>query len=426
MPLLVDAVLAIGIGLFIGLEREHSDVVSRGDAKLDPLPEPLLGVRTFALLALFGWVSAFLRDRHPWLPVGALMAAGAIVTIAAVRRPEVGRGLTTEVAALTTFVLGMLVHSQRGLAVALALGTTLLLISKPWFRTFVPRIMRVDLTSTLQLLIVLAIVLPVLPAQTIDPWHSLSPRRLGLFVALIAAVEYLGYVLHRLLGAQRSAGVTGLVGGLVSSTAVVVAMARAARRTPSMVRPGQLAILLSSTVMLARVFVVSALISVPVATALAPPLGAMALCKLAGALWKWRQVRQGDRQTATSGDLNLTNPFSLLPALQWGALLAVVLLGSAMARDAFGTSGFIITAAISGLVDVDAINLAASRLASGGELDVNVAALAITVAVVSNTIAKSLIAWVSGGRRLGAGVASVFGVAMACAIVVALARVVIP
>lgn len=249
--------------------------------------ESLLGVRTFALLALFGWVSAYSAAAHPWLPVGALVVTGGFVTVAAVRGHEGGRGLTTAMAALTTLVLGMLVHHQRGLAVALALGTALLLISKPWFRALVPRMRRVDLTATLQLLILLAIVLPLLPDEARDPWRVLSPRRLGIFVALIAGIGYVGYVLHRLVGGRRGAGLTGLIGGLVSSTAVTVAMAQEARSAPTMVQPGQLATLLSSAVMLARVLVVSALINRDVTRALSIPLGTMALCTLAGTLWKW-------------------------------------------------------------------------------------------------------------------------------------------
>jgi uncharacterized membrane protein (DUF4010 family) len=177
--------------------------------------------------------------------------------------------------------------------------------------------------------------------------------------------------------------------------------------------------MVASTVMLGRVLVVAALINVRVTKALALPLGAMALCTTAGALWKWRQLRSLDRQPATSREFELTNPFSLLPALQWGVLLAIVLVGSAMARDALGSSGFIASAAISGLVDVDAINLAATRMASNGELDIGVAAVAVTVAVAANTLVKGAIAWIGGGRKFGADVAKVFAVATVVAVIVA-------
>jgi uncharacterized membrane protein (DUF4010 family) len=280
---------------------------------------------------------------------------------------------------------------------------------------------RVDFTATLQLLILLAIILPLLPDEARDPWQVLSPRRIGIFVALIAGMGYVGYVLHRLLGGRRGAGLTGLIGGLVSSTAVTVAMAQKARGAPSMVRPGQLATLLSSAVMLVRVLVVAALVNWNVTIALAGPLGAMALLTTAGALWRWRRLRGADQQT-TTGELELANPFSLVPAVKWGALFAFVLVASAMAREAFGSMGFVATAALSGLVDVDAINLAATRLASSGELDVDVAALAITVAVSSNTLVKGAIAWIGGGRRFGADIVKVFGAAMAVGVAVALTR----
>ncbi len=422
--LLIDAVLAIGIGLFIGLEREHSVAEQEPpEGEAGARRESLLGVRTFALFALLGWVSAYLGLVQPWLPVSALLVAGGLVSVAAARAHGASRGLTTEVAALTTLVLGMLVHYQRAIAVALALGTTLLLISKPWFRALVPRMRRVDFTATLQLLILLAIVLPLLPDVARDPWRVLSPRRLGIFVALIAGIGYVGYVLHRWLGGRRGAVLAGVIGGLVSSTAVTVAMAQGASAAPAMVQPGQLAILLSSAVMLGRVLVVSALINIEVVKALSIPFGTMALCTMAGALWKWQQLRLSAQQAAPTRQLDLKNPFSLLPALKWGILLAAVLVASAIARDAFGSAGFVATAAISGFVDVDAINLAATRLALSGDLDVDVASLAITVAVASNTIVKGAIAWISGGPGFGADIAKVFGIAMASGIIVAVVRI---
>jgi uncharacterized membrane protein (DUF4010 family) len=423
IQVLVDAVTAIGIGLFIGFEREHSVVEAHPDrAAGSPRPDPALGVRTFALLALFGWLAAYVGSAQPWIPLVALLVIGALITSSFVRGLDQSRGLTTEVAALATFLLGLLVHRDRSVAVALALGTTLLLISKPWFRALMPRMRRVDLTATLQLSILFAIVLPLLPEQASDPWRVLSPRRLGMFVALIAGIGYVGYVLHRLLGSQRSAGLTGMIGGLVSSTAVTVAMAQQARRSASMVQPGQLATLLSATVMGLRVLVVAALIHLDVARALVAPLGVMTLGTASGAAWKWRQLRRGEKsQPEATRELELTNPFSLLPALKWGALLALILVASAMARSAFGNSGLIATAAISGFVDVDAINLAASRLAARGEIAPAMAALAITTAITSNTIVKTVIAWVTGGRAFGADIATWSGAATLLGVGVALA-----
>lgn len=420
LPLILHATFAAGIGLLIGLEREHHDSDARTRAAgVNSDVAPLLGVRTFGLLAVFGWAAAYASASYPWLPVAAFVAGSALVTVAAVQTHGNGRALTTEVAALTTLLLGMLVHTQRSIAVALAVLTTLLLMSKPFFREIVPRMRRVDLTATLQLLVLLAIVLPLLPEQARDPWGVLSPRRIGVFVALVAGIGYVGYVLHRVLGARRSAGLTGLVGGFVSSTAVTAAMAQQARSPPSLRRPGQLATLLANTIMFVRVVVVSSLLDVRMIASLALPFAMMALCTLCGALWSWRRMNDESAAQSEGHAVELSNPFSLLPALQWGALLAIILVASAVARNKFGDSGFIATAALSGLIDVDAMTVIATRAMSAGEIDISLASLAITVAVASNTMIKSAIALIAGGSRFGVFVASVLGVTMLVGIVTA-------
>lgn len=414
--LLVQGALAVGLGLMVGLEREHSEVTTE-----TPPGETLLGVRTFALLSLFGWVTAFLGERLPWVPVAGLLTAGGLLAAQYYLARGSGMGLTTEIAALVTFALGMVVRRDRSLAVALALMTTLLLIAKPWVRQVVPKLRRMDLTATLQLLIVLAVVLPLLPAEARDPWRVLSPRKIGLFVTLIAGISYVGYVLTRVVGRQRGAGLTGLVGGLASSTAVTAAMAQESRRAPSMTLPGQLATFLANAVMFARVLVVTAVISREVARALAVPLGAMGAIILGGALWKWRALRRAPQPPPgeAAAEVPLKNPFALLPALKWGLILSVVLVVSAAARDLLGDRGLLAAAAASGLADVDAITLAVSRQAKDGALDESVATLAITIAVMANTAVKGGLAWVTGGRAFGRDVAQVFAASMVIGVTLA-------
>jgi uncharacterized membrane protein (DUF4010 family) len=420
-PLLTESAIAIAIGLTIGLEREHGELTGPEHANGKPLAL-LLGVRSFALLALFGWLCAFAGDTYAWLPPAALLVAGALVILGFLRAPPTaGHGLTTEIAALTTFLLGLLVHVDRRLAVALGLGTTLLLISKPFFQSFLPKLRRVDLTSTLQLLLVLAVVLPLLPDKPVDPWGVLEPRKLGLLVALIAAISWVGYVLNRLFGQRRGAGLTGLVGGLASSTAVTAAMAQDARRAPSMIAPGQLAVFLACTVMLARVEIVTAVISRPVALTLALPLGLMALGMLAGAAWKWSETN-GAPLVEDRRALELQNPFSLLSALKWASLLSIIFVASAGARRLLGDAGLFAAAAASGLADVDAITLAVSKQAAVGEVADSVAALSIIIAIISNTISKAVIAWITGGRAFGADIAKIFAGATVVGAGAALAR----
>ena len=187
-----------------------------------------------------------------------------------------------------------------------------------------------------------------------------------------------------------------------------------------MALPGQLAIFLANMVMFVRVLVVTALIDPTTALALALPLGLMAVVMLAGAGWKFLALRRrkNDDQRRPEA-VALSNPFALLPALKWGVVLSVVLVASAVAQQHFGDRGLYITAAASGLADVDAVTLAVSRQSQQGTLAATVASLAITIAVVANTLVKATMAVVMGRKGFGRPIALVFAAAIAIGVVAA-------
>jgi uncharacterized membrane protein (DUF4010 family) len=290
-------------------------------------------------------------------------------------------------------VIGGLVHTDRRLAVVLGLSTALLLVSKPWMRKQVVRLRHVEVAATIQLAVLVAILLPLLPTDPVDPWNAIPPRKVGLFVVLIAGVEYLGYVATRLLGANRGAAVTGLIGGLTSSTAVTVSMARSTK-TGQAIRAAQLATLLANVVMCFRIVAVTGVLAPDLAWRLAIALGAMALVLITAAVLTWLKMRS---EPKTVESLQLRNPFSLVPALTWGAALCAILVISRLATAYFGPKGFLLAAGASGLADVDAIVLAATR----GTTTVEVGALAIVIAATANSVAKSSLAWTIGGRAFG-------------------------
>lgn len=406
--LLVDAAGAVGIGLMVGLEREHRDRQRSDEGR----SELLLGVRAFALVALFGWTCAYLSDLWPWLPPVALLVTAGLAALSFARTRDLSHGLTTEVAALVTFNLGLLVHHHRSFAIALGIVTTLLLISKPWFAALLPQLRRVDLTASLQFLVVLAIVLPLLPEAARDPWGVLSPRRIGIFVALVAGVQYVGYVLGRVLGPGRSAALTGILGGLASSTAVTAAMAQQAKGP--MVVPAQVATLLASAVMAARIVVLLAFVAPGLALASAPAMAALAAALVASALLARRRGRESS--TLAVGEVEIHNPMSLLPALKLGAVLCVALVLAAVGHQWLGAGGVIGAAALAGLAEVDAIVLAVGRSASSGELPAGAALMAVLLATASNTVVKALIAWWNGGRRFAGYVTLSSAAALAAAL----------
>lgn len=406
---LKEAGMAVALGLMMGLERERSGFERSQESRDEPhhrresdQAEGLrgsLGARTFALLTLLGWVSVKVGGTGLALPIAVQAFAALLIGLFYFQTSSAERGLTTEIAALAAPLLGMLLTRDALLAVAVTVIVTLLLLSKPWFRAWIPRLHREDLTAAMQLLIVFAILLPLLPSKTLDPWGVLSPQKVGWMVALVAAVDFLGYALNRTLGSSRGAVMTGLVGGMVSSTIVAVTMSRRVKADPSLRGPGQVAVMLACAVMGVRVALLAGVVGgIDLLRPLLAPLAAMVVTLLAATWWV---LRSGAAHAIDTEEVPVRNPFHLKRALAWGLALAAVLLVSAAARAGFGDRGLMLAAGLSGLADVVAITLAVSSQVRSVGLPAATAVLAIVLAIGANTLAKAGFAWISGGRAFG-------------------------
>lgn len=425
---LKEAVLAVAVGLMMGLERERSGFERSQEGHEEPRHRRgsdqaaalhgSLGARTFALLTLLGWIAVKVGGENPAMPIAVMALAALMIGLFYYETSSADRGLTTEIAALSAPLLGMLLTHDALLAVAVAVIVTLLLLSKPWIRAWVPKLQREDLTASIQLLIVFAILLPLLPARALDPWGVLSPRKVGWMVALIAAVDFMGYALSRVLGSRRGAALTGLVGGLISSTVVTVTMSRQAREDATLKGPGQVAVMLACAVMGLRVSMLAGVVGgAALAKPLLLPMGAMVLVLLGASYGIYRGARAA--AGAGGGDMPVRNPFHLKRAMAWGLALAAVLLVSAAARAWFGDRGLLIAAGVSGLADVDPITLAVSSQVRGVGLPAATAVLAIVLAIGANTFSKACFAWVSGGRAFGRRLSAILAASLAAALLAA-------
>lgn len=401
----VDLGIALAAGLLIGLERQQSHPVASADGTF------LGGVRTFPLLALAGALSMVIsRSDLPWLPAVAFLAVVALLAISFASDVRAGgdRGLTTEVAALVTFLLGALaaahdtIQDNRERAVVVggtAVIVTLLLSSKPRLHGLAARVSSDDLFATVKFLIVAVLVLPLLPNRTFGPLDVLNPFQIGLMVVLIAGLSFVGYVARRALGPGRGIAVTALVGGLVSSTAVTLSFASRAKREPPLAPLAAVAIVLASTIMFGRVLVEVAAVHRPLLSAVARPIAAMGIAGLvaAGILW-WRA--RGGAKHEDGEEIALENPFELGSALRLGLLFAVVLFASKAAQVYAGAGGMYVAALLAGTTDVDAITLSTASMARGG-LDAGTATTTIVIGAASNTVVKAGIAAVVGGMAVG-------------------------
>ncbi len=396
--------VALAAGLLIGFEREQSQPA---DA---PAIGFLGGARTFPLFALVGALSVLL-GHGSWLffPLVSFLGMLGLVTISYADdvRKERDRGLTTEAALLITFLLGALSATRNlivpeGRRVIVVLGcavvVTLLLSSKPRLQQLVRVVSRDDLYATLKFLIIAVLILPLLPNQTFGPLQVLNPWNIGLMVALIAGVSFVGYVAIRILGPGRGLAVTAIVGGLVSSTAVTMASAGRAKREPELVTPAALAILLASTIMTLRVLFEVAVVHRPLVAPLLLPIGAMFLVGAAasGLLYRRSSIQQ---VAFSSEEVKFNNPFELGSAVKSGLLFALILLGAKAAQLYAGTKGMYLAAVFAGTTDVDAITLSTANLAHHG-LPRQVATTTIVIGAMSNTLVKGIMAVAIGGVSL--------------------------
>jgi len=382
-----DFAVALLIGALVGIEREKR--------KAEEVEAGTRGLRTFILLAQVGAIAGWLAKvlGSPWLIVGALavvavqIAAGYLL---AARVKPASLGLTTEVAALAVFLLGaMTTLGHRELAVGLGVVTAAVLAYKQPLHGLVDKIGWDDVFAGLRLLIATFIVLPLLPDRTVDPWEALNPRILWLLVLLISGLSLVGYVATRVLDAHRGTALTGLAGGLVSSTAVTLSFSRQSRERKTVVTAGTLAggILLAWCVMFARVIVEVTVVN---ATLLAQVLAPLAAMGLVSAGLGWLHLRRGsrarERAAPDTEEVRLSNPFSLTAGARVAAFFALVMLVVKIVQQQFPGEGVYIVAALAGLTDVDAIALSMAQSAKTG--DAGVAVNAIVTALLANTLAK--------------------------------------
>ena len=372
------------------------------------------------MVALVGAIGAILsRERGVFMIVLPLLSLIVLMSIAYAYdlRANGDRGITSEIAMLLTFLLGTLALSDdlivpltRKLIVisALGIGMTTILSFKEPLHGFVAKISRDDIYATLKFLIVSVIVLPLLPNESVGPFGAFNPFVIGTMAALIAGIGFLGYVAMRVLGQGRGLGITGMIGGLVSSTAVTLSMAERAKKDEHGAPGYALAAALASTVMLVRILVVVAVTNRELLSAVLWPVAAMTLGSIAGSSFLYLRA---SKQAGTRGEVRLTNPFELSSALKFAGLFALVLFASKMATHYFGERGSYLAGAISGTTDVDAITLSMARQV-GECLNTRVAATTILIAAVSNTIVKAGLATILGGWSFGKRVAFVFVLAL--------------
>lgn len=374
--------ISLAIGILVGMQREFASGRDEGE-----LPA---GVRTFGLIALLGCGATHVsRLMDSVIPLGAgLLLLAALLTCMYLVQVRRGKwGLTTEVAAGVTFLAGVLaLEDQMRLAGALGVVTTLILSLKLELHALARNLTQEDVFATLKFAVLGVIILPLLPnrAYLQPPFDLVNPFKIGLFVVLMLGVQFVGYVLAKLFGARRGIGLMGLLGGLVSSTAVTLGLTQRSRIEPAHSGSLALAILASWCMMLARTLVVVWALNRDVLLRTWAPMAAALAAGAGFCLYLFLRPRQSAESDADS----FKNPFELGPAFRFGLLFVGILVASRWAQTAFGNLGMYLSSFTAGLLDVDAISFTMSRMAGEGGVEAAAAANAVLLAALANTLLK--------------------------------------
>lgn len=403
--LLLSLGVAIGLGLLVGLQREWEK-------------NRIAGLRTFALVSLSGALSAILaHEIGAWFMAAAVLAFAAVTVsgyLVSLRDPGTDPGLTTAIAMYVTFAAGALTVTQHRIMAVVVAGTVMVLLQeKQTLHGMVRKIGEKDLRAIAHLVLIGLVILPLLPNRPLGPEGMLNPFAVWLMVVLIVGISLAAYLAGKFLGSARGTAVAGILGGLISSTATMVSVARQSAGTGGHPAPLAAIALISSAVVFLRVLAEVALVASAVADTMLPPLAAMLAVSVIIAVFAYRWMLRNHGQP-----LDEPPPSELKGAVAFGLLYVVVLAAVSFAKEHFGDAGLFTVAAISGLTDMDAITLSTAALSGRGQLDAATAWRVILTGGLANIMFKCGLVIALGSRALMKPVLAGLAASFACGLLI--------
>ena len=392
--LIQSLAIVIMLGFAIGMQRTLTYMRS-GEHTFG-------GSRTFALIALSGFLAAWLDKLY----TGTVLVVAAVMglLLLAAYTLKVTRaqrwGMTTQIAALVTYLLGVLAYRGEILwAVFIGVLVIILLEIKPRLQALERHIGPTDVNAVILLLAMSFVILPILPDKMIGPWHLFNPYKTWMMAVIIAAISFVGYVAIKVLGQKHGVFLTGAAGGLISSTAVSISLSQMFQKQYELINNYAGGIAIACTFMYLRVLFEAFVIHPELAWRLTPAyLGAAG----SGLLYSWWFYRHSKAAEINLENSAITkNPLQLSEAIKFGILFGIIYGAIALVQTRYGNLGVYLVALFSGLTDVDAITLSLSEMAKDGKLVETAAMNGIVIASVTNSIVKLGIVYWLGGVKLG-------------------------
>lgn len=395
-----NVIVSIVLGFLIGLQREMHILY-------DKRQKHFAGARTFALICLLGYLSAWLSVFIPYLLHMVIGILGTLLVSAYYRNyTPIENGMTTEFSALVTFLIGaFLVHESIMLSVFMAIMVLSILNLKEKIQYYETVIEKKDLSAAILFLMMSFVILPLLPDKAIDPWNYVNLYKIWLMVVLVAGISFVGYIAVRFVGTKHGIGLAGFFGGLASSTAVTLSFSRQCKENPLFTKNFAIGICLACSMMLLRVFIEMYVINPTLAQNIFIPV---LIATFAGFIFIGILYLK-TRKEAIVQEMHFKNPFNLSEALILGLLFGAILALITYANSRYGDSGILIVAFISGLSDTDAIAISLASFAKTGILTETILN-ALMLAIIANSIVKVALIFFLSNRVLGLYVSSYLGI----------------
>lgn len=388
---MIRLLVAIGIGAIIGMQREH--------AAMNENVPGFAGIRTFVFVVLLGFMAGLTYYLLSPLVYFGILLSVAIVTGVSywITAMKGDIGATTEFTALIGFVLGTMAFlGIVELSLMITVLVVVLLSAKFRLRAIVGKITTEELYDFIRFVVLALLIFPFLPDETFGPYDILNPREIGWVIILTSGLGLVGYILMKFLGAKKGILLSGIIGGLVSSTATTWVFAKKSKESEALSHNCATAILAASSIMIIRVLIWTFIFNKFFFNELFFIIFLVFMAAIGITLFLY--FTKGKKEVFDT-EIPKGKTLDLVGALVFGLIYTIILLVVSYANENLGERGILISSAVAGLSDIDAITISVSKLA-GVRLDLSIAAIAVLIATISNTLVKMGIGIWAGSQAL--------------------------
>ncbi len=376
---MIRLLVAMGIGAIIGMQREHAALTKKAPG--------FAGIRTFIFVVLLGFMAGLTYYMLSPLVYFGILLSVAIVTGASywITAMKGDIGATTEFTALIGFVLGTMAFlGIVELSLMITVLVVVILSAKFKLQEVVGKITTLELYDFIRFVVLALLIFPFLPDETFGPYNVLNPREIGWVIILTSGLGLVGYILMKYLGTKKGILLSGIIGGLVSSTATTWVFAKKSKESEALSHNCATAILAASSIMVIRVLIWTFIFNKSLFNELFFLIFLVFLAAIGVTLFLY--FTKGKKEIFDT-EIPKGKPLDLVGALVFGLIYTAILLVVSYANENLGERGILISSAVAGLSDIDAITISVSKLA-GVRLDLSIASIAVLIATISNTLVK--------------------------------------